>query len=1015
MDVDLRLNAQALSQLCRKPELNYLGIMVLEQEIITGKEKMGQAKTKKKKVSKEDEGSLELWIRLTDLLRSAGEHENVTGIFMQDIKEMNNHPQTPEALNMEANQDWANALHVYRSLVENPDLAENHLDQEVSLWHKGYYTAHIKLAKWEGLSTALGRELKGNVMAAWESPHSGILIESLLTAGLHLSMENFEFNQNVHEFINKTLKDEAKKISLVNEHPLEIAVLFALKKRNVDAVMFARHGLETVRSKLFQDSSLLDRRGVDKLLELQALSEMTKYLTPSTTDLGGLGEEWMKLRPCLKDDLVAWDKILCVRNLYLFNEAESMMDTDSKENVTRENSLSLSLAKCFVSLAESAVAQSNVYFTHYSLKKIGHLMGASPEVAADRESIKSKVAILNFATRSDLTAVDNFCSVFRSSARHVKPEKGEEKKSWHFDFLHKDVVVCLSSIVQQNSHITLSLVKRQLKAEGDQRLFANMFQTQDSNEAFRRCLTDQAIQSFEKLRKLDWENHQQKLGSILLEGANYIYNLLQSGSEDVSKEALFDYHLNAMKAGNMTARQLFPRLLPVLADSEATTTGQFFVSCQADVPAWMFLAWSNQLISSLHNDQVNQFIFPLAIRIAEAYPNAIVYSVKICAENPDLTGPKVDLVARLKRQVTVSPVHRRVLQSLSLLTFPHIGLKDLVEGYTNWKQWYPDSWQEKFREECDRFFERFLSPGGSQGKLHQQFAKDYEAKIKGKDIKAMKSVLDTQASFEKKHYSNLLKDFTPFLASFQGSDFEDKIEIPGQYTGLSRPDPRKHAFISEFSPTVTIFSSIRKPMLIQVVGSDGRSYPFIVKAGEDLRQDQRIEQLFDICNRQLTSDDVGGGGGRIETYTVVPLTKRLGLIEFVPNTLPLRDFIHLVPQAKHQTDQATSSYFSGMQAITKEHAKQAAVAVGAMVFVQAPLVPDEAIVRNYNKAVDLVERFNLRSALVSISAGAEGFYYLRKNFISSYAVLSAVQWLLGKIKYVDFSSVADPDPRIQGC
>jgi len=235
---------------------------------------------------------------------------------------------------------------------------------------------------------------------------------------------------------------------------------------------------------------------------------------------------------------------------------------------------------------------------------------------------------------------------------------------------------------------------------------------------------------------------------------------------------------------------------------------------------------------------------------------------------------------------------------------------------------------------------------------------------------------------------------------FQGSDHEDKVVIPGQYNGAGRPDPRHHAFISEFAPTLTIFSSIRKPILLQMVGSNGRTYPFIVKAGEDLRQDQRIQQLFDICNRQLAGDlnaRQDSFGSRIETYSVVPLTKRLGLIEFVPNTLPLKDFINLVPQAQHQADQASRSYTSGMHALTKQHSKLGSASWKD--FSYAPLVRDEAIVGNYKKAADLMDRFNLRSALVSISSGAEGFYFLRKSFISSYAVLSAVQWLLGENKY----------------
>jgi hypothetical protein len=200
-------------------------------------------------------------------------------------------------------------------------------------------------------------------MAAWDGPYSEILVDSLLTAGLHVSLERFEFNQQVHEFINQSLKEELKKMALINEHPLEMAVLFAIKKRNVDALLFAKHGLETVRKKLFLDSSPLlsaKRQSVDNLLELQALVEVAKYLSSPDADKQLADSEWMRLRPCLKDDLVAWDKVLCVRNLYLMREEEkeSKMDTGEEGEA---NGSALSLAKGYVALAQASVAQANVY------------------------------------------------------------------------------------------------------------------------------------------------------------------------------------------------------------------------------------------------------------------------------------------------------------------------------------------------------------------------------------------------------------------------------------------------------------------------------------------------------------------------------------------------------------------------------------------------------------------------------------------------------------------------------
>ena len=42
--------------------------------------------------------------------------------------------------------------------------------------------------------------------------------------------------------------------------------------------------------------------------------------------------------------------------------------------------------------------------------------------------------------------------------------------------------------------------------------------------------------------------------------------------------------------------------------------------------------------------------------------------------------------------------------------------------------------------------------------------------------------------------------------------------------------------------------SMRRPKRVVIHGSDERDYYFLVKAGEDLRQDQRIEQMFWAMN-----------------------------------------------------------------------------------------------------------------------------------------------------------------------
>lgn len=48
--------------------------------------------------------------------------------------------------------------------------------------------------------------------------------------------------------------------------------------------------------------------------------------------------------------------------------------------------------------------------------------------------------------------------------------------------------------------------------------------------------------------------------------------------------------------------------------------------------------------------------------------------------------------------------------------------------------------------------------------------------------------------------------------------------------------------------------SIRKPIKLTILGVDTQEYPFLIKFGEDIRQDQRIEQLFGLMNGIFKSD-----------------------------------------------------------------------------------------------------------------------------------------------------------------
>ncbi|KAK2094828.1 hypothetical protein P7K49_026244, partial [Saguinus oedipus] len=87
-------------------------------------------------------------------------------------------------------------------------------------------------------------------------------------------------------------------------------------------------------------------------------------------------------------------------------------------------------------------------------------------------------------------------------------------------------------------------------------------------------------------------------------------------------------------------------------------------------------------------------------------------------------------------------------------------------------------------------------------------------------------------------------------------------------------------------------ASMRRPKRIIIRGHDETEHPFLVKGGEDLRQDQRVEQLFQVMNGILAGDSACSQRAlQLRTYGVVPMTSRLGLIEWLENTVTLKDLL----------------------------------------------------------------------------------------------------------------------------
>jgi hypothetical protein len=214
-----------------------------------------------------------------------------------------------------------------------------------------------------------------------------------------------------------------------------------------------------------------------------------------------------------------------------------------------------------------------------------------------------------------------------------------------------------------------------------------------------------------------------------------------------------------------------------------------------------------------------------------------------------------------------------------------------------------------------------------------------------------------------------LKDVSPYLAQFKGAAANWPLLVPGT----------QDVKILKFEPQVTTLESARQPKKLTCVGSDGVRYPFLFKSGEDLRQDERIEQIFGVMNECFKSHaSTRHASMQLSTYKVVPLTSQVGILEWLDNTVVLGNCI-LPPGFDKSAPRAAFSNKVGLRrsydsAFSDRHTPWRAALLEAM---------------------KLIPRQGLRNHLMELSSSPEAFLEIRNNFTASTASMSIAGYLLG--------------------
>jgi len=107
-----------------------------------------------------------------------------------------------------------------------------------------------------------------------------------------------------------------------------------------------------------------------------------------------------------------------------------------------------------------------------------------------------------------------------------------------------------------------------------------------------------------------------------------------------------------------------------------------------------------------------------------------------------------------------------------------------------------------------------------------------------------------------------------------------QLAVPGTYKS-----GQEVVRIMSFDTMFSVISSKQRPRKLDIVGSDGKTYTFLLKGHEDIRQDERVMQLFGLCNTLLGNDsECYKRHLNIQRYPAIPLSQNSGLLGWVPNS-----------------------------------------------------------------------------------------------------------------------------------
>ncbi|XP_075405763.1 DNA-dependent protein kinase catalytic subunit [Tenrec ecaudatus] len=996
------------------------------------------------------------WIELAKLYRSIGEYDVLRGIFSSEIgtKQV-----TQKALLAEARSDYSEASTLYNEAINKQDwLDGDPTEAEKDFWELASLECYDHLTEWKSLaycSTAgVDSEQPPDLSKMWSEPfYQETYLPYMIRSKLKLLLHG-DNDQSLLTFVDDSVNTELQKVLLELHYSQELSLLYLLQDDIDRAKYYVENSIQTFMQNYSSIDALLHRSRLTKLQSVQALAEIQEFISfiskpgnlSSNIPLKRLLKTWENRYPDPKMDPVSiWDDVITNRCFFLskieekltpLSEDHSMLvdgDGDRGDRVEmqdQEEDIYSLIKSCKFSMKmkmiESARKQSNFSLAMKLLKELQKESRTNAEWLV--RWVHSYCQLSHCRSQNQrhgeriLTVWKTISLLEENTSSHLnKNIQAFRDQNILLGTTYSIIANALSSEPTCLAQIENSKVRRILELSGSSSEDVEKVKAGLYKKAFH--FLSEAVQTTEKETQSSSRDSAPVAGTIhaymtLVEFCDRALRKAEENPSVVDATELQTYAalvvgklLKALKLNSTEARLKFPRILQIIEQYPEETLSLMTKEISS-IPCWQFIGWISHLVALLDKEEA-VVVQRTVEEIADNYPQALVYPFIISSESyafkDTSTGHKnKEFVARIKSKLDQGGVIQDFINALDQLSNPELIFKDWTEDIRAELEKNPVN-KKNIEKKYGRMYAALGDPkvpgfGAFRKKFIQAFGKEFDKHFGkgGSKLTTMRiGDFNNITSTLLKHMNQVskapgnLRECSPWMSNFRVGLLRQELEIPGQYDGKGKPLPEYHARLAGFDERIKVMSSIRKPKRIIIRGHDEKEYPFLVKGGEDLRQDQRIEQLFEVMNVILSRDAACSQRNmQLKTYQVIPMTTRLGLIEWIENTFTLKDLLLSTMSQEEKT-----AYMRGPKAPVAEYKEWLTKisrnqGVGAYVQMFKGASRTETIT-SFRKRESRVPSSLLKQAFLKMSTGPEAFLALRAHFASSHALLCISHWILG--------------------